>query len=125
MANPGFIKTYNAVANISAYTLVKPSGVNDGEVVPAAAATDSIIGVAQNVDVLNGQTVDVIHDDTANVLLGGTVAFGDPITSNASGQGMKAAPAAGTNNRIIGFAMTSGVSGDIIPVLVQPGVMQG
>lgn len=125
MANPGFIKSYNAVANISAYHLVKPSGVNDGEVVPAAAATDAIIGVSQNVDVLNGQTVDVIHDDTANLQLGGNVAFGDPITSDANGCGVKAAPTAGANNRIIGFAMTSGVSGDIIPVLVQPGVMQG
>jgi hypothetical protein len=125
MANPGFTKTYNAVANISAYTLVKPSGVNDGEVVPAAAATDPILGVAQNVDVLNGQQVDVIHEDSANVLLGGTVAAGDPITSNASAQGVKAVPAAGSNNRIVGFALTSGVSGDIIPVKLQLGFMQG
>lgn len=125
MANPGFTKTYNATANISAYTLVKPSGVNDGEVQPASAATDAILGVAQNVDVLSGQQVDVIHEDSANVLLGGTVAAGDPITSDANAKGVKAVPAAGTNNRLVGFALVAGVSGDIIPVKVQLGFMQG
>jgi hypothetical protein len=125
MANPGFSKTYNAVAAISAYHIVKPSGINDGEVVPAAAATGPLLGVSQNVDVAPGQCVDVIHDDSANTLLGGNVAFGDPITSDNNGCGVKAAPAAGANARIVGFALTSGVAGDVIPVLMSPGVVQG
>jgi hypothetical protein len=125
MANPGFTKTRIAAAAISAYTLVKPSGVNAGEVVPGAAATDAVVGVAQNVDVALGQAVDVIFDGSANVLLGGTVAEGDPITSDANAKGVKAAPAAGTNNRIVGFAGSPGVSGDIIPVTLSPGFMQG
>lgn len=125
MANPGFSKNFNAAAAIPAYHIVKPSGVNDGEVVPAAGSGDSLIGVSQNVDVANGQPVDVILGDSANVQLGGAVAFGDPITSDANGCGVKAAPAAGTNARIIGFALTSGAAGDIIPVDVELGVMHG
>lgn len=125
MANPGFSKNYNAVATISAYHIVKPSGVNDGEVVPAAAATDPILGVSQNVDVAAGQPVDVIHGDSANVQLGGQVSFGDPITSDVNGCGVKAAPAAGSDARLVGFALTSGVAGDIIPVDIELGVMQG
>lgn len=125
MANPGFSKTRIAVAAISAYTIVKPSGVNDGEVVPAAAATDKILGVAQNLDVAQGQYVDVILDDSANVMLGGTVAEGDPITSDANAKGVKAVPAAGANNRILGYALASGVAGDIIPVYLAQGFMQG
>lgn len=125
MANPGFSKTYIAAAAISAYTLTKPSGVNDGEMIPAAAATDAILGVAQNVDVAQGQAVDVIHEDSANVKLGGTVAFGDPITSDANAKGVKANPGAGVNNRIIGYALASGVAGDIIPVAIHLGSLQG
>ncbi len=125
MANPGLSKTRIAVAAILAYTIVKPSGVNDGEVVPAAAATDKLLGVNQNVDVANGQACDVILDDIANVKLGGTVAENDPITSDANACGVKAAPAAGINNRIIGFALASGVAGDIVPVYLAQGYMQG
>jgi hypothetical protein len=125
MANPGLSKTRIAVAAISAYTIVKPSGVNDGEVVPAAAASDKLLGVAQNVDVANGQAVDVILDDIANLKLGGVVAESDPITSDANGAGVKAAPAAGVNERIIGFALASGVAGDIIPVYLAQGYLQG
>jgi len=36
-----------------------------------------------------------------------------------------AAPAAGTNNQIVGKALTSGVNGDITPVLVARSMMQG
>jgi hypothetical protein len=125
VANPGFQKNYNAVAAIPAYHIVKPSGVNDGEVIPAAASTDPIIGVSQNVDVAAGQFVDVIHTDSANAMLGGQVAFGDPLTSDENGCAVKAAPAAGTNAQVVGKAMCSGVAGDIIPVLVVLSVMQG
>ena len=56
---------------------------------------------------------------------GGTVARGAPVTADASGKAVAAAPAAGSNVRIIGFAEVSAVAGDIAPVLIAPGVMQG
>lgn len=83
------------------------------------------MGVSQNVDVAAGQQVDVVHNDTANLQLGGAVAVMDPITSDANACGVKAAPAAGANNRIVGFALASGVANDIIPVLITPGIIQG
>ena len=57
--------------------------------------------------------------------LGGTVTRGNFVTTDASGFGAAAAPAAGTNNRVIGRALWSGVSGDIIPVLLSLTQFQG
>ena len=47
------------------------------------------------------------------------------MTTNASGLGVAANPAAGVNNRIVGVALTSGVSGDIISVSVSLSMLQG
>ncbi len=125
MANPGLTKAYDAVAAIPAYHLVKPSGVNDGEVIPASGPTDAIMGISSNVDAAIGQRADVVHSLSAELVAGGPIADGDPVTSDANGCGVKAVPAAGVNNRIVGFALMSAVVNDIIPVLIKPGFMQG
>lgn len=126
MANPELIKTYDAGAAINAYTIVK-FGATDYQVVPAAAVGDALAGVTTEVAAAAGERVDVIHTGIAYVVLGGTVAPGDPITTDASGRGVKAAPAAGVNNICIGRARYSGVSGDVIEVLLSPAsfVLQG
>jgi hypothetical protein len=77
------------------------------------------------VNFASGDTVDVMHDGIADLQLGGTVTRGDLLTSDASGQGITATGTAGTNYRTIGMAIVSGVSGDIIPVLLTPGSFQG
>lgn len=118
MANPTFIKNYNAGADIPKFTIVKFGG-SDGVVVKAAASTDAVIGVTYDVDAANGDRADVIHGGIADVKLGGTVARGDYIASDANGNGV-VAPAAATSN-VIGIALVSGVSGDIIPVLLSLG----
>ncbi len=71
------------------------------------------------------ERIDIIKEGIAEVVAGGSVTRGDPITSDAAGAGVTAAPGAGTNNRIIGFAEVSAASGDIFAVLMAPGVMQG
>lgn len=124
MANNGLTKNYNAESAIPAYTLVK-GGANDYGVVPAAAATDKIIGVTTEIDASANEPCDVILDDIAYVKLGGTVAAGDFITSDANGNGVVPAPAAGANNRTIGTAIVSGVAGDVIPVYIERGSVQG
>lgn len=124
MANLGLTKTFTATGAIPAYSLVK-FGSNDGEVVAAAAATDKIIGVSTEIAAASGERCDVQVDDIAFVLLGGSVTRGDLLTSDANGAGVTAAPAAGANNRIIGIAMKSGASGDVIDVLIAPGSVQG
>lgn len=119
------IKAYKAGAQISPYTIVKWDAV-DFQVLTAAAVADKLVGVSvPNITAPSGQRVDVILSGIAQLVLGGTVTRGDPITTNATGQGVTAAPVAGTNNRIVGYAMMSGVIGDIIPVMVNCDTIQG
>ncbi len=119
-------KSFNAVGAINANSIVK-AGANDYDVLQSAGATtaDKSIGITTEVASASGERCDVILAGVADLKLGGTVARGDPITSDASGNGVTAAPGAGTNNRIVGFALISGVSGDIIPVFMSPGMVQG
>lgn len=124
MANIGLTKSYTAEGAISANRIVKV-GAADWGVLVAAAVGDKSIGISTEVDTVSGERIDVVHAGIADLKLGGTVLRGDFLTSDATGQGVAAAPAAGTNNRIVGTALIAGVSGDIIPVLVQPGSFQG
>lgn len=125
MSNQLMTKAFVAGAAIAAYTIVK-FGADDNSVIPGAAAGDALIGVNDNAfDAALGERVDIVTHGIAEVKLGGTVARGGAITSNATGQGVAAAPATGVNNRIIGFALASGVSGDVIPVQLAPGSIQG
>ena len=119
------IKNYEAAGPVSAYRFAK-YGANAGEVDEAAAATDPIIGVTDSLGATaQGDRIDVIHFGWAEIELGGSVTQGDLLTANASGQAVAAAPAAGVNNRVGAMALASGVSGDIIPVLVLPQQIQG
>lgn len=124
MANPGLSKAYIADTDIAPYLIIKAGSV-DGNAALATASTDKLKGVSENVQVAAGQVVDVIHEGIANVTAGGTIADGDWLTVNASSQAITAAPTTGVNAQIIGKAMTSAVSGDVFPVLVQLGQNQG
>lgn len=118
--HPGYV----AQAAVAAFLIVK-AGAADNQVLPAAAATDDIIGTADALDKAIGEIVDVPSAGIGEVVLGGAVARGKPITSDANGKGVQAAPAAGANNRIIGFAAVSGVAGDVIPYHIALGSIQG
>lgn len=125
-SNNGLTKSYLAEGAISANRIVKVGAADYGVLQAAAAAvTEFLIGVSTEVDTVSGERIDVVHEGIAEVKLGGTVARGGPVTSDATGQGVAPAPAGGTNNRIIGFALISGVIGDVVPVLLAPGIMQG
>jgi hypothetical protein len=124
MGNPTLIKQGTAEAAVSPYRIVK-FGAADGGYVQAAAATDFLVGVCESVGPALGERIDVIKAGIADVEFGGTVTRGGPVTADANGKAVAAAPAAGSNVRIIGFAEVSAVAGDIAPVLIEPGVMQG
>lgn len=124
MANNGLTKSYTAEGAISANRIVKV-GAADYGVLQAAAVSDKLLGISTEIDAASGERIDVVHEGIADLKLGGTVARGDFLTTDASGQGVTAAPAAGTNNQIVGKALISGASGDIIPVLVAPSMLQG
>lgn len=124
MANTLLNRNYTAGGAIAAFRIVK-CGSNDGEVVQAAAATDFLMGVCESVGPASGERCDIVKAGVADVEFGGTVTRGGPVTSDANGKAVAAAPGAGTNNRIIGFAEVSAVSGDIASILIAPGLMQG
>src|SRR4051812_32425073 len=100
MANNGLTKSLTAEGAITAQRIVKV-GANDFGALQAAAVSDKLIGITTEIDAASGERVDVVLAGIADLKLGGTVARGDLITSDASGQGVTAAPGAGTNNRVI------------------------
>ena len=118
MANNGLTKSYFAEAAILPNRFVKP-GTADLNMLTAAAATDKIMGVTTEIDAAIGERVDVGHFGIFDLKLGGAVARGDPLTSDAAGAGVVAV----ATNRIGAFANISGVAGDIIPVTLALGVM--
>ena len=125
MAENSTTKTLTAGGAISAFRIVKPDAVA-GQVLQAAAATDKLFGVCVNPSgAASGARIDVDVEGIAMVEFGGTVAAGDPITADANGKAVLAAPAAGVNNRIIGFAFEAAVSGDISRVVLGLGQIQG
>jgi len=125
MSTQLLVRNFKATTATQYARLVKP-GSNDYDVVPAAAVSDLIIGVVAQPGVVSiNDRCDVAMAGVAEVELGGTVTRGNEITSDASGRGLAAAPGAGTNNRIVGVALQSGVIGDIIEVLVSVGIKQG
>lgn len=124
MANVVLNRAGTAEGAIAAYRIVK-FGANDGGYLQAAAATDYLAGVCESVGPASGERLDVIKAGIADVEFGGTVTRGQPVTSDANGKAVAAAPAAGANVRIIGFAEVSAVAGDIAPVWIEPGLMQG
>ena len=113
-------RPYAAGTAISAYRFVKP-GVDDDTAVVATAATDLIIGTSEHFDVASGDMFDVFLGDIGKVKLGtGGIVRGQPLTADATGQGVLATTA---GNRYAGFALKSGVAGDIVPFIFQLGVL--
>lgn len=118
-------KNYVAAAAIPAYTIVKPDAAA-GKVAAAAAAADKLIGVTTDVDAVLGERADVIHLGEAKVVAGAAFAAGDLLMSDASGRAIVAAAAVAANVRTVGYAREAALAlGDIVEIVVQPGVFQG
>lgn len=118
MRNELFIKACYAGAAILPFRIVK-HGAADAFAIQSAAAGDASFGVSDSLGAAAANDpVDIIRGGIAEVIYGGTVTRGDPLTSDDSGRAIKAA----TGNRIIGFAEVSGVVGDRGSVFIAPGV---
>lgn len=117
-------RSYTAQAAIDPFLIVKP-GTADGTVTLATAPADLLIGTSDALAKAVGESVDVGTGDLHEVRLGGAVTRGQPLTTNAASKAVTAAPAAGANVRIIGFADQSGVADDVITYIRSPGYMQG
>jgi len=120
----GLIKNFRAAVAIPAYTIVK-FGVSDVLVTPTVAAGDASIGITGELAADVGERCDVHMSDIADVRLGGPVTRGDPLTSDVQGRAILAAPGSGAKVRTIGFALASGVLGDVAPARLVPGMMTG
>ena len=123
-ATSGIEKSVKCTAAVAAWTQAKP-GADDDTYSTATAVSDAIAGIFQHATANAGEEVRVMLTGISRIKIGGNVTRGALLTTDANGQGVAAAPAAGTNNSVIGRALASGVSGDIIPVLLCPGQIQG
>lgn len=121
--NPLLTKTHDAGAAITKFRLLK-IGAADEAVIHAVDGTAPIVAVSAET-VASGARVEVEMAGLVEVELGGTVARGDYVTAGAAGVGVKSAPAAGVNSDVAGVAMVSGVSGDIINMMLSPCRIQG
>ena len=119
MATPGIYKNVEAEGEIGPYVIVT-HGTADYAVKAATGATVALVGTTDELGKLSNGRVDVCTGGIPEVALGGTVAAGDPLTSDASGKAVKATAA---GNRILGFALVSGASGDIIPYQYSLGTL--
>ncbi len=113
-------KAYTATTAVPKRTLVK-FGAADNTVVPAAAATDLIIGVSGDDAAAIGERCDVFMvGNIAEVVAGGTIVRGALITADSAGAGISTTTA---GNRYVGIAEVSGAAGDFVSVIVAPGLI--
>lgn len=92
------------------------AGSDEAHVALAAAATDKVIGLAMSpVSAIEDVLEVAAPGGGAKGLLGGTVAFGDFLTSNAAGKLVATTTA---NDKVIAQALQAGVADDLISVQV-------
>ena len=121
---PSLIKSYEASALIEPCRIVAFSDVSaSSKVAKAAVATAPAIGVSGPLGGALGEMCDVILDGQADLDIAATVTAGAPLMSDASGKGIVAAAATATTNRVIGFALEPGLSGDRIKIRVTPSLL--
>jgi hypothetical protein len=123
--NQGLTKNFSNSAAIPAARFVK-FDATDTSAALCAGASDSIIGVSDSVaNVAANESVDVALSGIMPIEYGATVTRGQLLMSDSTGRAIPAAAAAGTNVRIGGVAMTSGVVNDVGSIYLQPGSFQG
>ena len=122
MSNPNLIKNFVAESAVLPLRMVK-----FGAVVPAAAATDAVIGICDEMgqDTAAGR-IDVVVSGIADATAGAAITRGAFLVSDATGRVVTAAPGAGANATIVGQAFASAAgAGEIIPVKLSIGSLQG
>jgi len=115
--NPGLIKTYEASGAVPGHCIVQAGSV-EGTVAAADGSAGSFLGVSGSFAAADGAAVEIVHSGIVDVQLGASVAFGDWITSDDLGCAVKAAPGQGEACEVIGKALETGNSGDIVRMLM-------
>lgn len=115
----GFLtKSLTAATAIIRARRIVNYGAADGTGVEAVDATKFCVGISSELDTAIGERCSV-HSvgNIADVLYGGNVSRGDPLTSDAQGRAIAATTA---GQRCVGWAEVSGVLGDIGSATVSP-----
>ena len=124
-ATTGIEKSVKCTAAVAAFTIGK-FGADDDTLSTATASTEELVGVFQHATTTALDEVRVMLTGISRVKLGtGGITRGAWVTSDGTGQGVAPGSTAGTNYAVIGRAMASGAAGDIVPVLIQQGRIQG
>lgn len=118
------ILSYEATAIVAPFTIAAFSdAANSSKVAPATGPTARLVGTTGQVGVSTiGQMVDLERSGVPRVRLGGTVAAGDQLTSDANARAVKVTAA---GQRVIGTAEQPGEAFDIIDYFAAPCVAQG
>lgn len=107
----GNILNFTAETAVPAFRFVK-AGEAQGNV-KLAGSGDAVLGVSMDVDVKEGNRVDVQHDGIGHVELGADVTYGQALSSDAEGRGVPAEGASGI------VALDSGTEGDVVRIKVD------
>lgn len=121
---PGLTLNYVASGAIAARRIVK-HGAADGTALQATAATEALLGVTTDIPAVSGERVDVYRAGVVPVQYGGNVTRGAPLTADADGKAVAAAPGVGALSECIGYAEISGVNNDIGAVHLQRFSLRG
>jgi len=115
----GLNLSFKAGANIGEYNVVKFDG--SGNVIPATAASDQPVGVAQY-QADSGRPVAVTVMGYTKVVASGAISAGDRLKADTNGQVAAAGgEGAGTTVNVIGIAISNATSaGDIIEAVLFP-----
>lgn len=127
LRNTGLMKVFIAGAAIQPSRLVKYDA-DDRTVIQGAAAADAVFGVSDATPInaaASGERVDVAMSGIVPVTYGGTVTRGQLLMSDSFGRAITATAAAGTNVRVAGIAMVSGVLDSLGDISLSPGSFQG
>lgn len=124
-ATAGIEKSVKCTALLATAFLIAKPGADDDTFSQATASTEDLVGVFQHTTAVAAEEVRLMLSGISRVKLGGTVARGALLTSDANGKAVVLGAVAGTNYAVIGRAMASGVADDIIPVLLTPHRAQG
>jgi hypothetical protein len=95
------------------YRIVQTSGVNYGGL--ATAATQALVGIAQNSAAV-GEHISVCPIGMSRCYVNSAVTASNRLTATASG----GVTVAASGDTVIGIAMETGATGDLIRVFVQP-----
>lgn len=121
---PGLTVNRVAGGTVGARRIVMPHSTAGQFVVSNAAG--AFVGVCfQPGGAVAGERMDIVIEGLVEVVAGGTINAGAPVTSDANGAAVAAAPGAGVNARVLGFAHEAAVSGDIFRVQINLHTMQG